>query len=163
MRTPTECLHPMVKISHEFSWKIENFSKLDDKICHQKKFTAGDQGNNMKVKDDNVSLYMNYNGSFHDTSAMKISVELSLSIIDQIEGNHNKRTLINCAGIYLQRKVMPLPGLRLNLNPNYFFIAPGIFLLVSEVTAANCYYLCCGNHSSTLQTKIILPLAPFLS
>ncbi|KAK8923694.1 hypothetical protein KSP39_PZI019136 [Platanthera zijinensis] len=42
MQTPTEYLHPMDKISHEFSWKIENFSKLDKNICHEKKFTAGD-------------------------------------------------------------------------------------------------------------------------
>ncbi|KAK8960278.1 hypothetical protein KSP40_PGU019837 [Platanthera guangdongensis] len=35
---------------------------------------------------------MYYHGSIHDTSAMNVSVEFSLSIIDQIEGNHKKRT-----------------------------------------------------------------------
>ncbi|KAK8960385.1 hypothetical protein KSP40_PGU004296 [Platanthera guangdongensis] len=104
MQTPTECLYPVEKINHEFSWKIENFSKLDTKISHEKKFTAGDnlwsikiyvegdQKTVVKVKDDNLSLRMNYNGSIHDPSAMKISAKFSLSIIDQIKGNHMKRT-----------------------------------------------------------------------
>ncbi|KAK8960344.1 hypothetical protein KSP40_PGU002866 [Platanthera guangdongensis] len=104
MQTPTECLYPMEKINHEFSWKIENFSKLDTKISHEKKFTAGGnlwsisirqkgyQKTDIEVKDDYLSLHMNYNGSIHDQSTTKISIEFSLSIIDQIKGKHMKRT-----------------------------------------------------------------------
>ncbi|KAK8960280.1 hypothetical protein KSP40_PGU019835 [Platanthera guangdongensis] len=42
IQTPTECMHPVEKVSHDYSWKIENFSKLDKKTSHEKKFTAGD-------------------------------------------------------------------------------------------------------------------------
>ncbi|KAK8960741.1 hypothetical protein KSP40_PGU022838 [Platanthera guangdongensis] len=42
VQTPTECVHPMELVSHEYSWKIENFSKLDKKSSHDKKFTTGD-------------------------------------------------------------------------------------------------------------------------
>ncbi|KAK8943861.1 hypothetical protein KSP40_PGU002420 [Platanthera guangdongensis] len=112
MRARTECLHLMEKISHEFSWKIENFSKLDKKFYLKKKFTAGDYlwsiiifpkgvpESFLKVNDDNVSLYMIYNGSIHDTSTTKISVEFSLSIIDQIEGNHKKRTGLQTQSLF---------------------------------------------------------------
>ncbi|KAK8946691.1 hypothetical protein KSP39_PZI006774 [Platanthera zijinensis] len=104
IQTPTECMHPVEKVSHDYSWKIENFSKLDKKTSHEKKFTAGDylwsilihpegdQKSDIKVKGSNVSLYMYYHGSINDTSAMKVSAEFTLSIIDQIEGNHKKKT-----------------------------------------------------------------------
>lgn len=104
IQTPTECMHPVEKVSHDYTWKIENFSKLDKKISHEKKFTAGDylwsilihpegdQKSDIKVKGSNVSLYMYYHGSIQDTSAMKVSAEFTLSIIDQIEGNHKKKT-----------------------------------------------------------------------
>ncbi|XP_028553486.1 ubiquitin carboxyl-terminal hydrolase 12 isoform X2 [Dendrobium catenatum] len=75
IQTNTECLQPVEKISHEYTWKIENFSKIDKKKSHERKFTAGDylwsivihpegdQKSDIKVKGKNMSLYLYYNGS----------------------------------------------------------------------------------------------------
>ncbi|KAK8946631.1 hypothetical protein KSP39_PZI007429 [Platanthera zijinensis] len=149
MQTPTECFYPMEKISHEFSWKIENFSKLDKKIRYTKKFTTGDYlwsiiiypegykktGN--EVKDDNVSLYLSYDGTIQDIPEMKISVEFSLSIIDQIEGNHRRMTSTDvfkcskaCQG---WSKFIPLkdfndPTLGFIVNDNCIIVAQFIVL-----------------------------------
>ncbi|KAG0503086.1 hypothetical protein HPP92_003158 [Vanilla planifolia] len=104
IQTPTECLHPVEKVNHEYTWKIENFSKLDKKAVHEKKFTAGDylwciafypegdSKSDAKVKGNNVSLYLAYFGPITDTSARKVSAEFTLCIIDQIGGNHKKKT-----------------------------------------------------------------------
>ncbi|KAK8960578.1 hypothetical protein KSP40_PGU008257 [Platanthera guangdongensis] len=95
IQTPIECVRPMELVSHEYSWKIENFSKMDNKTCHYKKFTAGDYLWSLRIfqgKDQNVALYMHYHGSIHDPSVGKVSVEFTLSIVDQIDGNHNQMT-----------------------------------------------------------------------
>ncbi|KAL0927911.1 hypothetical protein M5K25_002134 [Dendrobium thyrsiflorum] len=104
IQTNTECLQPVEKISHEHTWRIENFSKIDKKKSHERKFTAGDylwsivihpegdHKSDIKVKEKNVSLYLYYNGSIYDGSSTKVSAEFSLTIIDQIGGNHKKKT-----------------------------------------------------------------------
>lgn len=104
IKTNTECFQPVEKISHEYAWKIENFSKLDKKSSHEKKFTAGnylwsivihpegDQKSDIKVKEKNMSLYIYYDGSINDRTATKVSAEFSLTIVDQIGGNHKKKT-----------------------------------------------------------------------
>ncbi|KAK8946689.1 hypothetical protein KSP39_PZI006776 [Platanthera zijinensis] len=113
IQTPTECMYLMEKVSHEYSWKIETFSKLDKKSSHVKKFTAGDylwsisfhpesvQKSDNKVKGNYVTSHLFYHGSIHDTSAMKVYAKFTLSILDQIEGNHKKKTdtvVFKCGG-----------------------------------------------------------------
>ncbi|KAG0496713.1 hypothetical protein HPP92_001404 [Vanilla planifolia] len=102
IQTATECLHPVEKIKHEYTWKIENFSKLDKKTSHEKKFTGGDYiwsifvypEGDLKSDEENkgeyLSLFLQYHGTVLDTPASKVSAEFNLSIIDQIGGNHKK-------------------------------------------------------------------------
>ncbi|PKA48616.1 Ubiquitin carboxyl-terminal hydrolase 13 [Apostasia shenzhenica] len=102
IKTITECLHPVEKITHEFSWKIENFSSLDKKISHEKHFTAGQYLWSILLHPDptgdkkshelgkNFSIYLYYYGSVRDESAAKVSAEFSLSVIDQIGRKHKK-------------------------------------------------------------------------
>ncbi|KAK8946697.1 hypothetical protein KSP39_PZI006778 [Platanthera zijinensis] len=114
------CIHKCIEsvilwenVSNEYSWKIENFSKLDKKARHGKIFTAGDylwsicirlegvKKCDNKDKGNNVSARLFFHGSIRDTSTMKVYAKITLSIIDQIEGNHKNWTyirLFKCGG-----------------------------------------------------------------
>ncbi|PKA61745.1 Ubiquitin carboxyl-terminal hydrolase 13 [Apostasia shenzhenica] len=105
IKTTTECLHPVKEITHEYSCKIDSFSKLDKTTSTDKKFTAGDYicskeldqllgliksihihpdgDQTSDAKGKHLSLYLYYYGSVSDVSATKVSAEFTLTIIDQ--------------------------------------------------------------------------------